>query len=409
MTLSNKNYFIISIIRIVIKASIISLGGFVINLNSNCFYLVIILCVSELYEFISRYLYVKKNVNKIFLGIIGLLINSVFIYFFVYILFNSQFNGFDYVTILIALSMLEAMVWGITLGFIQYIFTIGFLIGYSLYITVPSIYQLTPSLFTYYIPSLFIMVLFSYVLYVFQKGAPVSEQDYVNTEVSTMEDEFITLSADSLRTPVTVLRAFIDSYNKATRDDDPQKHTIQVLEDSIRKLSTVIENIMKINQIHRLYPSYLRESISFQDFVDKMINDFDIKIKEKLLILKVTRLVFPCNVKFNPDGIGVVISALLDNAIKFSPQGAELDIKVIKEKHRIYFYITDFGKGIPKEEFPDIFRQFHRVGSYLVTQSGTGLGIGLYLSKKILEAHRGEIFVESQVGKGSTFYFYLPL
>ena len=117
----------------------------------------------------------------------------------------------------------------------------------------------------------------------------------------------------------------------------------------------------------------------------------------------------------DPQKIGIVVGNLLENAINYSPQGGKIIITLsLEEKKRdILFSIKDNGPGISEEQIGKIFNKFFFTrffrGANLLEMKEGGMGIGLYMSRKIIENHGGKIWVESKQGAGATFYFTLPL
>jgi signal transduction histidine kinase len=101
-----------------------------------------------------------------------------------------------------------------------------------------------------------------------------------------------------------------------------------------------------------------------------------------------------------------VVVNLLHNAIKFTPSGGQVIVRVTQLDHEIKFAVSDTGVGIAAEDLPRIFERFYKVDRSRAT-SGTGLGLAI--ARHLVEAHAGKIWAESEVGKGSTFYFTIPL
>jgi signal transduction histidine kinase len=114
----------------------------------------------------------------------------------------------------------------------------------------------------------------------------------------------------------------------------------------------------------------------------------------------------PVPVECDPLRLRQVLNNLVGNAIKYSPRGGDISLKLEKSETEIVFEVSDPGIGIPKEELPHIFEPFRRTKTSRKDVPGTGLG--LHVSRRIVEAHQGRIEVESEVGKGSTFRVYLP-
>ncbi len=101
-----------------------------------------------------------------------------------------------------------------------------------------------------------------------------------------------------------------------------------------------------------------------------------------------------------------VINNYLTNAIKYSPHNKEIDIGLCVENNNLQLSVTDKGNGIPADQLPHVFNRYYRGAS---TRKIEGLGLGLYLSKEIITAHRGRVWADSRVGKGSSFYFAIPM
>jgi signal transduction histidine kinase len=107
------------------------------------------------------------------------------------------------------------------------------------------------------------------------------------------------------------------------------------------------------------------------------------------------------------DRLEQVLGNLLENAVKYSPDGSEVSVRVREEADRVVTAIADRGIGIPTDELSQVFERFHRGRQVSSTNYG-GLGLGLYISKQIVERHGGTIWVESREGQGTTFFFSLP-
>jgi len=112
-------------------------------------------------------------------------------------------------------------------------------------------------------------------------------------------------------------------------------------------------------------------------------------------------------VSADPEAIHQVFSNLIDNALKYAGEGHKISIGMKETKHGSEFYVRDFGPGIPSEHLPRLFERFYRVDKARSRETG-GTGLGLAIVKHIVLAHRGRIRVESELHRGSTFYFTLP-
>ena len=99
-----------------------------------------------------------------------------------------------------------------------------------------------------------------------------------------------------------------------------------------------------------------------------------------------------------------VLANLVSNAMKFTPVGGRISVRAREENGQLVFTVSDTGMGIPEDALQAVFERFHQV-----SQDRRGLGLGLYISKRIVEGHRGRIWAESKLGSGSTFHFALPV
>ena len=109
-------------------------------------------------------------------------------------------------------------------------------------------------------------------------------------------------------------------------------------------------------------------------------------------------------VVFDSDRITQVLSNLVGNALKFTPEGKSINIGAVQIESGIQVFVQDTGPGIPEEKLNCIFDRFAQLGS----KDRSGLGLGLYIAKMLIEAHHGQLWVDSKVGDGSTFYFTIP-
>jgi signal transduction histidine kinase len=154
-----------------------------------------------------------------------------------------------------------------------------------------------------------------------------------------------------------------------------------------------------------------KEPFSLEAIVELVIKLFQSRIEERKINLKYERPTqkLPL-VKVDVEGIKTVIENLLDNAIRYTPEGGEVEISLTAPvtETEVQFSIRDSGIGIPDEEKERIFTRFFRA-SNAIKKETEGSGLGLYISKNIIEAHGGKIWFESKEGKGTTFYFTLPI
>jgi signal transduction histidine kinase len=227
-------------------------------------------------------------------------------------------------------------------------------------------------------------------------------------DLDELKSEFVAIAAHNLRTPLTIADGYLSSLlDKESEYGKDVKERLEIIKNSIKQLITLNEELLTITLIEKGELRISREDVDLAELIDKVTRNFSHILKSKGLEL----------VKNLPDDIPkvfvdkmrieVAIQSLLDNAIKYTEQG-KIEIVLNKEPKRVVFEISDTGMGIPEEELKSIFAKFHQVKERRL-QHIPGVGLGLYIVKLIIESHGGEVWVDSELGKGSRFYFSLPI
>ena len=177
------------------------------------------------------------------------------------------------------------------------------------------------------------------------------------------------------------------------------------MELQIGRLEALIRNLLEVTRIESrkllLHPEQLR----LDSFVKEIISELQVIISTHQLIITDNEVPF---LIADPIRLTQVITNLVTNAVKYSPKAKEVQIAIKENNGSIICAIKDFGIGIPIKEQPLIFERFHQA-THNNSNTGLSLGLGLYISKEIIVQAGGKIWVESEPGQGSTFYFSLPL
>ena len=217
------------------------------------------------------------------------------------------------------------------------------------------------------------------------------------------KDEFISLASHELKTPLTVVKAHLELLSNNARDCD-----LQSIERTQLHVDRMIHLINKMFDVTRLDSNNIK--LDYSRFkIDDLIKD---SIKSMSVINNTYDIVYSnakphIVISADRERIEQVLINLLINAIKYSPGKNKVHLDVIHHREDIEVQITDFGIGMPPDQTNKIFRRFYRMeglGKHIA-----GLGVGLYISRQIIEKHNGRIWVRnSEPGKGSTFCFLLP-
>lgn len=225
-----------------------------------------------------------------------------------------------------------------------------------------------------------------------------------------MKLDFVSMAAHELRTPITSIGGYLSVFTQEMGDKipAPQKELLERMDFATKQILSLVDNMLNVSRIERGVFSVTVTHMDYLDLVDKIISELAQRAKIKNQILEYIK---PAQDDAMIEGdkirLGEVLSNLIANAINYTPQGGHIKVWIDITKEEIITHIQDNGRGIPKEALPNLFKKFYRVVNKL-EQSSKGNGLGLYISKAIIDVHHGKIWAESEIGKGSTFNFSLP-
>jgi signal transduction histidine kinase len=230
-------------------------------------------------------------------------------------------------------------------------------------------------------------------------------------KLQQMQLDFVSMAAHELRTPLTSIKGYLSVFldeNKTKLNDD-QKMLLQRVSNSAYQLNALVENLLNVSRIERGTFTINMESIDWTTFVKENVETLEERANEKGVHLEFMTPPQPIpKVKADKIRIIEVLNNLCSNAINYTPKGGDVKVWIETKDDQVITHIQDTGAGIPPEVLKHLFSKFYRVGGKL-TQGIKGTGLGLYISKEIMNFHHGSIWVESQLGKGSTFSFSLPI
>lgn len=237
----------------------------------------------------------------------------------------------------------------------------------------------------------------------------------ITREVSLekIKDEFITVVSHQLRTPISEIQWGIDLLlkEKIGNLNEKQKNQLEEVLEINKRLLGLVDDFLNAARIEEGRFLEKLKPFSLEAILEHIVLLFGQQAKKKSIELEVKKPVFPLPfVKMDVEKIKLAIENLLDNAIKYTLEGGKVTISLEEtpDGKDIIFSIKDTGIGIPKEDQERVFSKFFRAkNAQRLEPSGTGLG--LYVAKNIIEAHGGKIWFESEEGKGTTFYFTLPI
>jgi PAS domain S-box-containing protein len=221
------------------------------------------------------------------------------------------------------------------------------------------------------------------------------------------KDDFIALASHELKTPVTSLKMFTQILAKHLDGSEDEKAIkyLTSMDKQISKLSELVSGLLDVSRAQAGKIPYKMDRFSMNTLVIEIVKSIEAINKNHKIQIRgsVKNLVVA-----DRQRIGQVLINLINNAIKYSPGKKRIIITLEKNSDDLIVSVEDFGMGIPDGERERIFERFFQAQNP-ATQTFPGLGLGLYISKEIIEQHGGRIWVNSREGKGSTFYFTLPL
>jgi signal transduction histidine kinase len=220
--------------------------------------------------------------------------------------------------------------------------------------------------------------------------------------------EFISLAAHELRGPITIMRGLTDILQDEVGEklSDEHKQLITRIIVSARQLSGYVDNILSVSRVDRDSFEVHPTEAQWSKVVAQAAQDLSIRAKAHHRSVEFTIPSDLPTVAVDSSSILHVINNLVDNAIKYSPDGGKVVVRAELKDDLIETTIQDFGMGIPANVVDNLFTKFYR--SHRSKQIVNGTGLGLYLCKAIVEAHGGSIWVRSTEGSGTTFGFTLP-
>ena len=234
------------------------------------------------------------------------------------------------------------------------------------------------------------------------------------TEIRRLErkkTEFVSAVSHELRTPLTSIKGFIATLledREGHFDAETRYEFYQIIDQETDRLRRLIEDLLNLSRIERgvaLQPHWQR--VDLTKVIDRVLSIQKGYTDKHQLIADVPEPL-PLIVA-DEDKLESVLTNLVNNAIKYSPNGGEVRVRAVREDNSILISVQDQGIGIPKDKLTRIFEKFERVDTK-ETRAAGGTGLGLYLVKHLVELHEGQIWAESEgVGKGSTFYVRIPI
>lgn len=226
----------------------------------------------------------------------------------------------------------------------------------------------------------------------------------LRAEADTSKDEMLNILGHELRTPLAALKS-INQLMEMTVDPHADVYR-NILKSGlmIKRMERLVQDLLDVPSIQSGKFNLVMTEFNFQDAVQESISSVQqISPSHKIILEQSVNVI----IKGDQFRLEQVLVNILNNAVKYSPQADKVIVIVDLDLYNINVSIQDFGIGITRKETQKLFDRYYR--GALTTKHAHGLGLGLYIASEIIEKHHGEFWIESEVGKGSTFHFSLPL
>ncbi len=226
-------------------------------------------------------------------------------------------------------------------------------------------------------------------------------------EIDRMKSEFVSTVSHEIRTPLTVILGLAQLLlSKEAMEMEKAKKYYRTMYNESKRLSDLVNDFLDIQRMESGKQVFFKENISIVDVIDDVMELYETNSTHTILV-DMDQIEYP-PLYADFQKIKQLFTNLISNAMKYSPEGSKIRVKVRENGHSVKVTVKDYGLGIPSDCIPNLFEKFYRVDNSDHRKVG-GTGLGLAICKEIIDAHGGTIAVSSELGKGSEFYFTLPI
>ena len=220
--------------------------------------------------------------------------------------------------------------------------------------------------------------------------------------------EFVANVSHELKTPMTTISGYVDGILDGTIPEHRHRYYLQIVSDETKRLSRLVRSMLDISRLaDGSVPEEKKVRFDMEETLGQVLITFEKKINDKGLNVDVDMPAYPVITHACEDYVTQIIYNLIDNAVKFCPQGGTLGLKIQQGGGKIYLTVSNEGETIPTEELPLVFDRFHKIDKSR-SQNRDGWGLGLYIVKTLVSSHGENISVTSRDGK-TAFTFTMPL
>jgi two-component system phosphate regulon sensor histidine kinase PhoR len=235
--------------------------------------------------------------------------------------------------------------------------------------------------------------------------------------VERMRADFVANASHELRTPLASLIGFIDTLRGPAADDPPaQARFLEIMAEQAGRMNRLIDDLLSLSRIELTEHQMPAEDVAMADLVERMLAAFEIRLKERRITLDLWMAPDVPSITGDPDQLEQVLQNLFDNAVKYGREGGLIRVGLQRvppggkfpARPGVILSVADDGAGIPRQHLPRLTERFYRVDTGRSRAVG-GTGLGLAIVKHVVNRHRGQLLIESEEGRGTSFTVWLPV
>ncbi|KSU63513.1 PAS domain-containing sensor histidine kinase [[Bacillus] enclensis] len=242
------------------------------------------------------------------------------------------------------------------------------------------------------------------------RGAVVVVRDMTEERrLDKLRKDFIANVSHELRTPISMLQGYSEAIvDDIAESEEEKKEIARIIYDESLRMGRLVNDLLDLARMEAGHIRLNKDSVPIKRFMERVTNKFLGPARDNSV-----SIYFMSNVDkdremiMDPDRIEQVLTNLIDNAVRHTPEDGTVTVSLTEEKGGFLFHVKDTGSGIPEEDIPFVFERFYKADKAR-TRGKSGTGLGLAIAKNIVEAHKGHIQVHSKLKHGTTFTFFLP-
>lgn len=225
-------------------------------------------------------------------------------------------------------------------------------------------------------------------------------------EFEWLKDEFVRVAAHELKTPVAVMKGYAQALLRAKIElPEEYREILRAIDRGATRIDRTVQDLLDISQLHLGHLQLVREKLDLAALVARVVERAAaMSVRHRVSLVHAET----ATVLGDPERLTRVVNALIDNALRYSPEGGEVDVAIAVRNGEAVLSVSDRGVGIPRDKQPWIFQRFFRAHAGTASDYG-GMGVSLYLSNEVIARLGGRMWFESDENRGSTFYVALPL